>query len=175
MNSGLVIYLKLFLMSIFGTMVSCDSAKMDDNVAESQVEGAEEMLIVTQDSQAVVLEINVSGSPDDYTFAVALQSPDTGCDQYADWWEVLSIDGALLYRRILGHSHINEQPFTRSGGPVEISENEIVIIRGHMNPFGYGSLIMKGSVLSGFVKDTISTSFAEELNVRDPLPENCAF
>ena len=63
----------------------------------------------------------VSGGPGGYTFAVTLRSPDTGCERYADWWEVVSADGsALVYRRILGHSHVDEQPFTRSLSGVEI-------------------------------------------------------
>jgi len=165
------------MVSCFFSMLllSCNTNKIDEEINEIQIEEEEEIFSIAQDSQAVAIDINVSGEANNYTFAVTLQSPDRGCDQYADWWEVLSLDGQLLYRRILGHSHINEQPFTRSGGPVPISENDTVLIRGHMNNFGYGSLILKGSVSSDFTKDTISDTFAKELMERDPLPENCAF
>ena len=52
---------------------------------------------------------------------------------------MLSLEGALLYRRILAHSHVDEQPFVRSGGPVPVGASDIVIVRGHMNPGGYGT------------------------------------
>ena len=61
-------------------------------------------------------------------FPSIVASPDTGCDQYANWWEVITEDGALIYRRILGHSHVNEQPFIRSGVGVVIDENQVVIV-----------------------------------------------
>lgn len=50
-----------------------------------------------------------------------MRSPDRDCGLYADWWEVVGEDGRLLYRRILMHSHPDEQPFTRPGGPVAIA------------------------------------------------------
>jgi hypothetical protein len=54
-------------------------------------------------------------------------------------WEVVDVTGeALLYRRILGHSHVSEQPFVRSGGPVSAT-SDVVIVRSHGNVGGYGS------------------------------------
>ena len=73
-------------------------------------------------SQAEVLSVNPNGEPGNYSFSVTISSPDEGCSQYADWWEVISLDGELVYRRVLHHSHVAEQPFTRSGGPVPIKE-----------------------------------------------------
>ncbi|MCB0054175.1 MAG: hypothetical protein KDE24_32035, partial [Caldilinea sp.] len=67
---------------------------------------------------ADVFGVTVRGDDGAYQFSVEIASPDTGCNQYADWWEVLDSDGNLLYRRILTHSHVDEQPFIRSGGPV---------------------------------------------------------
>ncbi|MGA9190363.1 MAG: hypothetical protein WBZ24_01400, partial [Anaerolineales bacterium] len=69
-------------------------------------------------AQARVISVDVSGEEGAFTFAVEIASPDTGCDRYADWWEVVTPNGDLLYRRILLHSHVDEQPFARSGGPV---------------------------------------------------------
>ena len=54
------------------------------------------------------------------TFTVTLEHADTGWDHYADLWEVLSMDGALLGARVLHHPHENEQPFTRSLSGVSI-------------------------------------------------------
>ena len=66
---------------------------------------------------ASVTAFSVIGYPGTYTFDVTVRSPDIGCEGYADWWEVVSTDGDLLYRRVLLHSHVDEQPFSRSGGP----------------------------------------------------------
>jgi hypothetical protein len=46
-------------------------------------------------------------------FAVTLRHADTGWDHYADRWEVLTSEGALLATRVLRHPHVDEQPFTR--------------------------------------------------------------
>lgn len=112
--------------------------------------------------------------PNTYTFSVTVRSPDTGCDRYADWWEVVSEDGDLLYRRILAHSHVDEQPFTRSGGPVMIEADQIVIVRVHMNPTGYASQAMQGSVSNGFESAALPP-IASELVEAEPQPKGCAF
>lgn len=124
---------------------------------------------------ADVLSVDVSGDPGAYRFAVEVRSPDEGCDQYADWWEVLTEDGGLLYRRILAHSHVNEQPFVRSGGPVEIEPETIVIVRAHMHPAGYGALAMRGSAANGFAEVSLASDFAADVESEGPQPTGCAF
>ncbi|MCO4847486.1 MAG: hypothetical protein KC448_05880 [Yoonia sp.] len=47
-------------------------------------------------------------------FDVTLSHPDTGWDHYADGWRVEDASGAVIGVRVLGHPHVNEQPFTRS-------------------------------------------------------------
>lgn len=127
------------------------------------------------DIVADITEVNVTGNPNSYTFAVTITSPDTGCDQYANWWEVISLDGQLIYRRVLGHSHINEQPFTRTGGPVNISANLEVMVRAWMHPTGYGGKIYKGSVANGFECTVLSGEYAKALSEQQPLPTSCPF
>lgn len=126
-------------------------------------------------THADVTAVRVSGAPGAYYFSVTVRSPDTGCAQYADWWEVLDARGRLLYRRVLLHSHAGEQPFERSGGPVAIQPAAVVWVRAHMNPGGYGGAVLKGSVESGFKPATLPEDFAARLAKQPPLPDGCAF
>ena len=109
------------------------------------------------------------------TFAVTIQSPDTGCDRYADWWEVLTEDGELLYRRVLAHSHVDEQPFTRSGGPVNVAADRVAVVRAHMHPTGYGTQAMRGTVATGFEEVILPEGFAAAVAEEGPQPPPCAF
>ncbi len=124
---------------------------------------------------ADVLAVSASGAPGSYTFSVTVGSPDTGCEQFADWWEVLTEEGALLYRRVLLHSHVDEQPFTRSGGPVAVDPGRTVLVRAHMSTGGYGGAVMRGSVGTGFEPAEAPSGFAAELASQAPLPQGCAF
>ncbi len=124
---------------------------------------------------ADVVSVKVSGAPGAYYFDVAVRSTETGCRKYADWWEVVSEDGKLLYRRVLLHSHVDEQPFARSGGPVAIQPNATVWVRAHMNPGGYGGVAFRGSPQAGFRAETLSADFAAGLGGVAPLPDGCAF
>lgn len=123
---------------------------------------------------ADVISVQVSGDPEAYRFAVGISSPDEGCELYADWWEVLAEDGRLLYRRILTHSHVDEQPFVRSGGPVEIGNDTVVWVRAHMHG-GYGGQAMKGTARSGFEAFDLEPGFAPGAEGVAPLPAGCAF
>jgi len=123
---------------------------------------------------ADVTEVTASGRSGSYQFSVTIKSPDTGCDQYADWWEVISEEGDLIYRRILLHSHVSEQPFRRSGGPVQINSKDMVFIRAHMNNKGYGGTAFRGTPESGFNEFNLSDDFASELEKQAPLPDGCA-
>lgn len=138
---------------------------------------ASEIIIDEGLSYAVVEKVTVSDIEGSYTFSVTLKSPDKGCSQYANWWEVVSLNEELIYRRILGHSHVNEQPFTRSGGTVKINATDVVIIRGHMNTTGYGEgkIAMKGSAKDGFNPYVLAKYFANSVEIDSPQPSGCAF
>ncbi len=125
--------------------------------------------------QANVIAVQASGNDDGYRFSVTLKSDETGCEQYADWWEVLSEKGELLYRRILVHSHPDTQPFTRSGGSVKIGKSDVVYIRAHMNKLGYVGDVFIGSVKDGFSKIEVVPQFSETLEKQQPLPKGCAY
>ncbi len=123
---------------------------------------------------ADVVSVEATGEPGAYRFAVGIRSPDTGCERYADWWEVVGEDGRLLHRRVLGHSHVAEQPFVRSGGPVAVEPETVVWVRAHMHPTGYGGAAFRGSVRDGFTAADLPASFAAGLAGEVPRPPDCA-
>ena len=62
-----------------------------------------------------------------WTFHVTVDHPDTGWEDYADGWDVVTPDGSILktdpedpFTRLLLHPHENEQPFTRSQSRIQI-------------------------------------------------------
>ena len=124
---------------------------------------------------ASVTAVSVAGDPGTYTLDVTVRSPDIGCEGYADWWEVVSEDGDLPYRRVLLHSHVDEQPFSRSGGPVPVDPGDTVTVRAHVSTTGFGGSALQGSVKDGFVPITMPPGFATGLAERAPLPSSCAF
>ena len=157
---------------------SCSSGRQAHQPSNSPGDGAAETprSEVSEAPLASVTGVKTSGDNGSYQFQVTLRSPDKGCAQYADWWEVVRGDGTLVYRRVLGHSHVDEQPFTRSGGPVAITAEEVVVVRAHMNPGGYGGQAMRGSVKQGFATaPDVSADFAPSLSTTAPLPDSCAF
>lgn len=119
---------------------------------------------------ARITRVRISGSPDAYTFAVTIASNDRGPQHYADWWEVVSEDGTLLYRRVLLHDHADEQPFTRDGGPVTISASRQVFVRAHVHPTGYSNAALRGTVDGGFAAVELEPDFASGLAFVPPLP-----
>lgn len=122
---------------------------------------------------ADVVSVEVAQGTEGYRFTVAVRSPDTGCDRYADWWEVVSEAGELIYRRPLSHSHVDEQPFVRSGAPVRIGAETVVWVRAHMHPTGYGGVAFRGSVGGGFRPQEPPADFAADLAVQPPGPPAC--
>ena len=124
---------------------------------------------------ANILSAESSGGEGKYHLSVNILSSDIGCKDYANWWEVISGEGTLLYRRILLHSHENEQPFERSGGPIFASADETLWIRAHMKHSGYGGVVLRGSFSSGFVPAIAPDDLATEVEQQPPQPllEDC--
>jgi len=156
----------------FTLFASCQEPDEDYN---PEIDFMEEEINTVKEQQAVVVSVEIEGSENNYTFKVTIESPDTGCKQYADWWEVFDQEGNLIYRRILGHSHVDEQPFTRSGGPVQIKKDQFVYVRAHMNTLGYGSYGFGGTVEKGLMVEMIGLSIGADLEKTAPLPKDCDF
>ncbi len=70
-------------------------------------------------AHVIAVEIEHQGDGE-YAVTATVRSSDTGTDKYADLWEVRAPDGTVLGTRVLAHPHVDEQPFTRSLGGVEI-------------------------------------------------------
>ena len=81
-----------------------------------------------------------------WTFHVTVSHPDTGWDDYADGWDILTLNGTQLkiregdvFTRLLAHPHVDEQPFTRSQSGIVIQEDITkVIARAHDIVDGFG-------------------------------------
>ncbi len=95
--------------------------------------------------EADVVEVEAVRAGDaSFRFDVTVRHADAGWDHYADKWEILTPDGAVLARRILGHPHVDEQPFTRSLTGVRVPEGITrVIVRAHDSVHGLGGTEVK--------------------------------
>jgi hypothetical protein len=99
------------------------------------------------EGNAHVLHVRaVQGDEGTWTFHVTVEHPDTGWEDYADGWDVLTPDGDVLrpdlntpFTRLLLHPHVNEQPFTRSQTGIEIPSHVTQVrVRAHDLVDGYG-------------------------------------
>lgn len=81
-----------------------------------------------------------------WSFAVTVQHPDTGWENYADGWDLLTPDGEVMqpdgaspFTRLLTHPHVEEQPFTRSRSDIRLpAGTERVRVRAHSLVGGFG-------------------------------------
>lgn len=89
---------------------------------------------------AVVESVTMRESGTSWTFSVTLSHGDTGWDDYADGWRVVTEDGTVLGTRTLLHPHVNEQPFTRSLSGVVIPDDMTrVYVEASTNTGGWGT------------------------------------
>jgi uncharacterized protein YceK len=88
----------------------------------------------------------VQASAGTWTFYVTVAHPDTGWEDYADGWDVVTPSGEVLkanpgdpFTRLLLHPHETEQPFTRSQGGIAIPDGVTrVRVRAHDLVDGWG-------------------------------------
>lgn len=128
---------------------------------------------ITEEDSGIadVIAVSASANPRGYEFSVEISSPSTGRDHYADWWEVLTEDGNLLYRQIINHSETDDQSFISSGGPIDINPHQNVWVRAHMNTSGFGGQAFLGNGASGFKATQLPFQFAPWIAASKPLPD----
>ena len=96
--------------------------------------------------EADVIAVEVTGSGTDFVFSVTVEHGDTGWEHYADKWEVVTEEGAVLGTRVLAHPHVDEQPFTRRGSIAVPQGIQTVTVRAHDSVHGYGGAEKKVAI-----------------------------
>lgn len=77
-----------------------------------------------------------------WSFAVTVRHDDRDPDHWADWWRVRTPEGRELGRRVLLHSHVDEQPFTRDGQIRIPRAVRTVVVEAHDKVHGLGGEIV---------------------------------
>ncbi len=90
--------------------------------------------------EADVVKVEVTEwASDTFRFNVSVRHGDEGWDHYANLWQVVGLDGAVLGTRVLLHPHVNEQPFTRALSSVTIpGDVKTVVIRARDSVHDFG-------------------------------------
>ncbi len=84
------------------------------------------------------------------TFFVSVLHTDSGWEHYADGFEILSVSGEIIAKRILAHPHVDEQPVTRDLRGVSIPDGVTHIdVRAHDTVHGFGPKVRVPVPVSG--------------------------
>ena len=95
------------------------------------------------DYAQVVFVTATQSSDGTWRFDTTVRHNDQGWDDYADAWQVIDLDGAVLGERILLHPHDTEQPFTRSQSGIAIPDDVTqVIVQAKDNVEGFGGQVV---------------------------------
>ncbi len=88
---------------------------------------------------AQVVDAQAERAGGNWTITATLRHGDTGWDDYADAWRVLSDGGDVLGTRTLAHPHVDEQPFSRSLSGIAIPDGTArVMIETSTTTTGWG-------------------------------------
>jgi len=89
--------------------------------------------------KADVLAAEATNSGGSWNISATIKHADEGWEHYANSFQVLAMDGTVLGTRVLFHPHVDEQPFTRSLGGVNIPAQTLKIrVRAGDLVHGYG-------------------------------------
>ena len=86
-----------------------------------------------------ILDATATRAGDLWRVSVTLRHDDTGWDDYADAWRIVTEDGEIMGERILLHPHVEEQPFTRSLGGVALPPGRAYFIEARSLGEDYGT------------------------------------
>ena len=97
------------------------------------------VLNTTDADEVKILAADLHSTGDNrWSVNVTLHHDDTGWDHYADNWRVVDGEGKTLGERVLHHPHVDEQPFTRGLGDVEVPEGATTVyIEAHDKVHGW--------------------------------------
>ena len=85
-----------------------------------------------------IVDATAERTGDTFRVSVTLLHADTGWEDYADAWRVVTEGGAVVGERILVHPHVEEQPFTRSLGGLTLDPEGTYFIEARSLGEGYG-------------------------------------
>ncbi|RDC75280.1 hypothetical protein DLJ49_00560 [Rhodovulum sp. 12E13] len=86
---------------------------------------------------AEIVAASAERGPQGWTVSVTLRHGDSGWDDYADGWRVVSDGGEVLGTRELLHPHVDEQPFTRRLSGLDLPEGRHVWVESSTNTTGW--------------------------------------
>jgi hypothetical protein len=98
--------------------------------------------------EANVVAVSLERRDAGVRFSVTLHHDDAGEPGYANWWQVVDLDGTRFGRRDLLHAH-EQQPFTRSATIELPADVRCVVVRGHDETHGYGGRAMVVNLETG--------------------------
>ncbi len=160
--------------SILGGLAGCTSA--DDSATPTQTPGSDtadgdvggDMSDDLDLREANVVGVEYERQGERVSFDVTLHHDDDGEDGYADWWQVESLQGEQLGRRVLTHAH-SRQPFTRSDTFEISSDTTCVVVRGHDQTHGYGGQAVVLNLDTGAMR-TVDQGTDSQSFTRDDCP-----
>jgi len=133
-------------------VVGCVGPAADEGAEEGEAAGTDDASAGAADADVLqVRAVQTGGSePGEgattWTFHVTVEHPDTGWEDYANGWDVVTPEDEVLkpdpgdeFTRTLLHPHVDEQPFTRSQRGVVVPQGVTEVrVRAHDIVDGWG-------------------------------------
>ncbi|MEM9448717.1 MAG: AAA family ATPase [Cyanobacteria bacterium P01_E01_bin.6] len=167
---------------------------------QNQIAGLTQILSLRAEQQhpalidgAVVLAVEPKEEAGSSIIEVTVHSPDPSCDQYVDWWEILSEDGkTLIYQSEFLSFPLDDEPLmVNTSPPLQLKRDQVLFVRAHQHiteagddydpatgqplpTSGYAAeQAMKGSIAKGFTTVRIPETFGKGLAQDNPQPLSC--
>ncbi|TQQ83669.1 hypothetical protein EGH24_02460 [Halonotius terrestris] len=135
-------------LTLAATLAGCVDDSPSSDTATDPESDSDDMASELDLREANVVGVEFEERDEGYRFDVTLHHDDDGEDGYANWWQVETLDGTQLGRRVLTHPH-SRQPFTR-WDIIEIPDSvTCVVVRGHDQTHEYGGRAVVVNLDSG--------------------------